>query len=185
MPSFALLSVQGRWGLVYYVRSQIPNPPQPAEVAAREETAQPTVETVTQQTEISVPVVQAEPEGPRIPIQLAMQRLAVSEPEKKPEFSAEREGAVLFTRYCMPCHGPAGESRQTVYLLRINPDRYVRSGNLQNLNAVWVSDQKKFEEIVTQGFPGHLMPGLKSLSQSELQALYRHVLSLAAKSSGN
>jgi len=78
----------------------------------------------------------------------------------------EKRGAVLFSRYCMPCHGPGGEPRQTVHLLRINPDRLVRSGNLQNPNADWVKDKERFVEIVTRGFPGHLMPGLKSLTQN-------------------
>ena len=184
MPSFALLPAQDRWALVHFVRTQIPNPPQEPEAPAQTATA-----STPEQKAQSTTTVQATPapekEGPRIPIQLAMQRMAVPVSEGVTPVSQELEkrGAVLFSRYCMPCHGPSGEPRQTVYLLRINPDRLVRSGNLQNPNAVWVKDKERFIEIVTRGFPGHLMPGFKGLNQSDLDALYAQVLKLAAASS--
>jgi len=186
MPSFALLPPQDRWALVHFVRSQVPNPPQEAETVAETKTTsgkESASKPEAQTTVVSTPPT-PEAEGPRIPIQLAMQRLAVAAPENVPPLTIELEkkGSVLFARYCMPCHGPGGESRQTVYLLRINPERLVRSGNLQNPNAAWVQNKDKFIEIVTKGFPGHLMPGLKTLGQSELDALYTHVLKLAAGS---
>ncbi len=187
MPSFALLPAEDRWALVHFVRSQIPNPPQepegPAQVATTSTTGS---EVKTQPTTTSEPKPpEPEKEGPRIPITLALERMAVpvAETATPVTLELEQKGAVLFSRYCMPCHGPSGEPRQTVYLLRINPDRFVRSGNLQNPQAVWVKDKEKFIEIVTKGFPGHLMPGLQSLSQSEIDALYSHVLKLATASS--
>ena len=186
MPSFALLPPEDRWALVHYVRSQIPNPPQEIEGATSTQAVEEKKAATTAQTlETILPSAQAKAtEGPRIPIQLAMQQMAVPSAQAKPssEVILEEKGAILFGRYCMPCHGPHGESRQTVYLLRINPDRFVRSGNLMNPGAVWVKDKERFVDIVTKGFPGHLMPGLKSLSQSEIDALYAHVLKLATSS---
>lgn len=183
MPSFALLPAEDRWALVHFVRSQIPNPPQEPEVPAQI-TATTTPELKAKPITTAQAAPAPEKEGPRIPIQLAMQRMAVPSAEGVSQITEELEkrGAVLFGRHCMPCHGPGGEPRQTVYLLRINPDRFVRSGNLQNPDAAWVNDKNRFVEIVTKGFPGHLMPGLKSLNQSELDALYRHVLKLATSS---
>jgi len=182
MPSFALLPPEDRWALVHFVRSQIPNPPKEEETAPVQALEEKKTTTTAQTAKTAPPPAQAKAiEGPRIPIQLAMQQLAIPSAQPKPpsEVMLEQKGAILFGRYCIPCHGPHGESRQTVYLLRINPDRFVRSGNLQNPNAAWVKDKKRFVEIVTKGFPGHLMPGLKSLSQTDLNALYAHVLRLA------
>lgn len=185
MPSFALLSPADRWALVHFVRSQIPNPPPPAEEEQNEKVASaPTAATNHQSTITATSILTPQiAEGPRIPIHLAMRRLAEPVTEIQPETSLvlEKRGVVLYARYCMPCHGPAGESRQTVYLLRVNPDRFVRSGNLQNPAAAWAKDQNRFVEIVTKGFPGHLMPGLKTLEQADLNALYSYVLQLAKK----
>jgi len=185
MPSFALLPAEDRWALVHYVRSQIPNPPEESEGTTPTQAAAEKKTITTPKTTDTAPPAQANAiEGPRIPIQLAMQQLAIPFPQAKStsEVTLEQKGAVLFGRHCMPCHGPHGESRQTVYLLRINPDRFVRSGNLMNPKAVWVKDKERFVDIVTKGFPGHLMPGLKSLSQAEIDALYTHVLKLATSS---
>jgi len=186
MPSFALLPPQDRWALVHFVRSQVPNPPKEEEGLAGVEKPSTNGTASKQQTQATVTAVAPtqEVEGPRIPIQLAMQRVALPSTESIPPLTVELEkrGSVLFARYCMPCHGPGGESRQTVYLLRINPERLVRSGNLQNPKAAWVQNKDKFIEIVTKGFPGHLMPGLKTLDQSELDALYAQVLKLATGS---
>lgn len=182
MPSFALLPPEDRWALVHFVRSQIPDAPEESPKQAETKTAQPKETETASQAQTAAELAKAElVQGPRIPILLAMQRMAEPTPPMQPlsVLSLEKEGAVLFSRYCMPCHGPAGESRQTVYLLRINPDRFVRSGNLQNPKAAWVEDENRFQEIVTRGFPGHLMPGLKTLKESELDALYSHVLKLA------
>lgn len=184
MPSFALLPPQDRWALVHFVRSQIPNPPQETETVAEIKTSTGKEPASKPEAQTSVASATPEVEGPRIPIQLAMQRIALQSTESIAPLTVELEkrGSVLFARYCMPCHGPGGESRPTVYLLRINPERLVRSGNLKNPKAPWVQNKDKFIEIVTKGFPGHLMPGLKTLDQSELDALYAHVLKLAADS---
>lgn len=185
MPSFALLPLEDRWALVHFVRSQVPNAPEEGPKQAETKTPQAKETEAASPAQTVAELAKAEVvQGPRIPILLAMQRMAEPTPPMQPQstLSFEREGAVLFARYCMPCHGPAGESRQTVYLLRINPDRFVRSGNLQNPKAAWVADKNRFQEIVTRGFPGHLMPGLKTLKQSELDALYSHVLKLATSS---
>ena len=176
MPAFALLPAEDRWALVHYVRSLIPNPPpDPAEGLAKSageiKTTSPT------------PIVAAQVKtGPRIPIKLAMEKLAVPEPtlEKQVPIESERKGFILYTRHCATCHGAAGDGRETVDLLRLNPYVYVKSRNLRNPQGAWIKDENFFARTVRTGPPSHLMPGFKNLTQSEIGLLHQYVKKLVS-----
>ena len=80
MPAFVLLPAEDRWALVHYVRSQVPNPPDdsPEEIAKLGGATTTTTGTATTTTAVTTTAT-----GPRIPIILAMQKIA--EPEIQPK----------------------------------------------------------------------------------------------------
>ncbi len=179
MPAFALLPAEDRWALVHYVRSLIPNPPSdPAEDLAKSagetKTTSPTTPTPTVAAQVKT--------GPRIPIKLAMEKLAVPEPtlEKQVPIESERKGFILYSRHCATCHGAAGDGRETVDLLRLNPYAYVKSRNLRNPEGAWIKDQSFFARTVKTGPPSHLMPGFKNLTESEIELLYQYIKKLVS-----
>ncbi|OGC77202.1 MAG: hypothetical protein A2145_05325 [candidate division Zixibacteria bacterium RBG_16_40_9] len=176
MPAFALLPAEDRWTLVHYVRSLIPNPPpDPAEELAKSEGEIKTPTSIT-----PTPTVAETKTGPRIPIKLAMEKLALAEtPPKAPvKDLSVRQGFVLYTRHCATCHGAAGDGRVTVDLLRLNPYAYVKSRNLRNPQGAWIKDESFFARTVRTGPPSHLMPGFKNLTETEIALLYEYVKNL-------
>jgi mono/diheme cytochrome c family protein len=188
MPAFELLPPEDRWALVHFVRTQIPNPPDdsPEEIAKLPGgEGGPASVTTTPLTQPTVPV----PAAPRIPIALAMQKLALPAPEPGEKLSvpAHGQGATIYSRNCVTCHGGSGEGgRKTIYLLRLKPYVYVKSKSLQEPDRPWRQDKNEFMKIVTKGFPGQTMPGFGTLTRREIDALYEYVLNFAApKKNGN
>lgn len=179
MPSFALLPAQDRWALAHYVRTHVHNPPDdsPEEIAKL-----PGGEAGVQTSMTVAPDVQTEVKtGPRIPIKLAMQKLAVPETDGKKETQAleRNKGYILYTRNCATCHGAAGDGRETIDLLRLNPYAYVKSRDLRNAEGMWLKDRSFFAKTVRLGPPSHLMPGFKTFTDSELDLLYGYIKNLA------
>ncbi len=176
MPAFVLLPPEDRWALAHYVRSLIPNPPpDPVEgsAASGAETKTTSITTVT-------PTVTEVKTRPRIPIKLAMEKLAVQHPTSEKQVPTEslRKGFILYTRNCATCHGAAGDGRETIDLLRLNPYVYVKSRNLRTPEGAWIKDQSFFARTVKTGPPSHLMPGFKNLTEVEIQLLYEYVKKL-------
>lgn len=179
MPAFVLLPAEDRWALAHYVRSLIPHPPpDPSEDLAKS-----TGKTKNISPTTLIPTVAAQVKtGPRIPIKLAMGKLAVLQPtiEKQVPIETERKGFMLYSRHCATCHGAAGDGRVTVDLLRLNPYAYVKSRNLRNPQGAWIKDENFFARTVRSGPPSHLMPGFKNLTESEIELLYQYVKKLVS-----
>lgn len=176
MPAFALLPAEDRWALVHYVRSLIPNPPPDP----TEELITKGVETKATSTTSVTPTVAEVKTGPKIPIKLAMEKLAVPQPTSEKQIPVEslHKGFILYTRHCSSCHGAAGDGRETIDLLRLNPYVYVKSRNLRTPEGAWIKDQSFFARTVKTGPPSHLMPGFKNLTDVEIQLLYEYVKKL-------
>lgn len=176
MPAFVLLPAEDRWALAHYVRSLIPHPPpDPAEGSAS-----PNTQTKTTTSTTVAPTVAEVKTGPRIPIKLAMEKLAVAQliSEKQVPTESWRKGFILYTRHCSTCHGAAGDGRETIDLLRLNPYVYVKSRNLRKPEGAWIKDPSFFARTVKSGPPSHLMPGFKNLTEVEIQLLYEYVKQL-------
>jgi len=177
MPAFVLLPAEDRWALVHFVRTQIPNPPDdsPEEIAKLGAGAA-TTTTVTTTTALTTTAT-----GPRIPIILAMQKIA--EPEIQPKIIKgvvpSEKGKYLYQKYCASCHGPSGEGTYSAQFTTAYTSSYVTTKSLINPKAGWVKDKKAFTKIIVEGLPGRLKPGLGTLTKAQLDELYNYVKMLA------
>lgn len=175
MPAFVLLPAEDRWALVHYVRTQISNPPDdsPEEIAKLGGGGT----TATTGTTTTTTAVTTTATGPRIPIILAMQKIA--EPEIQPRhikgIAPSEKGKYLYQKYCASCHGPSGEGNYSAQITTAYTSGYVTTKSLNNPNALWVRDKKVFTKIVVEGLPGRLKPGLGTLTRAQLDELYNYV----------
>jgi mono/diheme cytochrome c family protein len=123
--------------------------------------------------------------GPTIPIDRALALLAESPPAPgavtTPAAEDSGEGARLFAERCASCHGTAGQGGVRVEMLGSAPYAYVTTRSLGDGSAAWAADPRVFDDIVTRGLSGALMPGQGSLSRSALSALYEYTQTLRAR----
>ncbi|MBU0509009.1 c-type cytochrome [bacterium] len=164
MPSFSLKPPEELFALVHYVRTLIPNPtPTTAEILARLP---------------STPGAMVIETGPRIPIELAMQRMAVPPETAKPAtYVAEHlPGAAIYRQRCAACHGDQGQGAPQ-QVLSVAPYRYQATASLIESRAAWTHNRNRFAEIVVKGLPGRLMPGSGTLSQKDIDELHRFMIS--------
>lgn len=180
MPAFVLLPAEDRWALVHYVRTQIPNPPDdsPEEIAKLGGGEVATTATATTTTTITATTTAT---GPRIPIVLAMQKIAEPEIQTKviKSIVPTEKGKSLYQKYCTSCHGPSGEGKYSTQITTTYTSPYVTTKSLNNPKALWVRDKKVFTKIVVEGLPGRLKPGLGTLTKAQLDELYNYVKMLA------
>ncbi len=179
MPAFVLLPAEDRWALVHYVRTQIPNPPDdsPEEIAKLGGGGT----TVTTGTTTTTTAVTTTTTGPRIPIILAMQKIAEPEIQAKmiKATAPSEKGKYLYQKYCASCHGPSGEGTYSAQFTTAYTSAYVSTKSLLNPSARWVKDKEYFTKIVVEGLPGRLKPGLGTLTKDQLDELYNYVKMLA------
>jgi len=152
MPGFALLPAGDRWALVHFVRSQIPNPPQPDGGTPPPATAQTGDTSVADSVSTSTATAPQTAAGPRIPIQLAMQRMSDERKEKIPAYQF-RQGAELFTRHCISCHQPGTPGWE----------------------AVRVKNALTTAQILSRQMPAHNLPGIKNLDLEEIEAILGYI----------
>jgi mono/diheme cytochrome c family protein len=167
MPSFSLLPMEDLFALAHYVRTLVPNPT-------------PTTDEIIAQLPASGGMGEVAAQGPRIPIQFAMQRLEISAaaPASVKPVDWSHPGAAVYSRNCAACHGRNGEG-QTIDWISVNPYVYESTVSLANKRADWYADRKKFASIVTVGLPGRVMPGNAELTEAEIDNLYDFVKGFA------
>ncbi|MDD5087735.1 MAG: cytochrome c [bacterium] len=117
--------------------------------------------------------------GPRIPIELAMQRIAVSPPAAAEATSIPTHlpGAAIYARRCAGCHGDRGQGMPQ-RVLSVAPYRYQATTSLIHADRPWVRDRNRFREIVLRGLPGRLMPGNGILAAAQVDDLYEYSMNL-------
>lgn len=180
MPAFVLLPAEDRWALVHFVRTQVSNPPDdsPEEIAKLGGGEVATTATTTTTTTITATTTAT---GPRIPIILAMQKIA--EPDIQPKLiksiAPTEKGKFLYQKYCASCHGPSGEGKYSTQFTTVYTSSYITTKSLNNPKALWVKDKKLFTKITVEGLPGRLKPGLGTLTKVQLDELYNYVKMLA------
>jgi len=171
MPSFSLLPVEDVWAMVHFVRTQIPNPtPTSANILAK----------LPESPESIDQAESTHPRGERIPILFAMERMAEAESLDTPaaEVDMQTPGARTYLRHCASCHGEQGQGTQIDWI-SVDPFVYERTSSLADITRDWYSDRSRFGEIVTQGLPGRIMPGVALLTEDEIDDLYEFVRSFA------
>lgn len=163
MPSFALKPPEELFAMAHYVRTLIPNPTATTEEILARLPSTPATGGAVVET------------GPRIPIELAMQRVAVSLPEAVAAKSvpAHLPGAEIYMQRCAGCHGDRGQGMPQ-RVLSVAPYRYQTATTLTRADRPWVRDRNRFEEIVIKGLPGRLMPGSGTLTKRQLDDLYEY-----------
>jgi mono/diheme cytochrome c family protein len=116
-------------------------------------------------------------EGPSIPIEEALKKLAEPEPPAgvalAPQLAEGNEaGAALYEDRCAGCHGQAGEGGIRVKILGSAPYVYVLSRSLGAGSGEWAADPIRFEKLILEGVPGTVMPGNGDLTRDSLHSLY-------------
>jgi mono/diheme cytochrome c family protein len=179
MPSFVLLPPDEVMAMAHYVRTLVPNPmPTTDAILAKLPEAKPGA-TASAPSPQSLMDSLFKDTGPRIPIQVAMQRIAQAPetPRYASRINSDKPGAELYARRCANCHGEFGEGKR-LRLLSVAPYRYEASASLAGSHAEWTHSQQKFAEIVLRGITGRAMPGNGTLTPQQMADLYAFVRSL-------
>lgn len=171
MASFATLPADDRWALDHYVLSLNPTPP---EKDTPEDFKKAGIDTSAGGGEAEAKV---------IPVDLAMERMAVPEAQGAPNVPAAvgvetgTGAAQIYASRCLQCHGANGEGGVRVKNLGVNPVAYVTTQAF-GAQSAGLGSSEAFNRIVIHGLPGELMPGNGQLSGGELRDLYQYVRGL-------
>ncbi|MCS7082074.1 MAG: c-type cytochrome [Bacteroidetes bacterium] len=175
MPAFNWLSEEERYALVHYLRAEmIPNP-------EPESGSTPAAASGSGGASAPAPPVEEKPTE-RIPISLALQRLAEPVPSARPhavDASRYAMGAVLYAQLCASCHGAQGEGGVALGRFGADPQQRLLTTPIAVPGAPWLVDRAYFDRVLTQGLQGRLMPGYGTLRRAELDALYAYLKALA------
>jgi caa(3)-type oxidase subunit IV len=176
MASFATLPADDRWALAQYVLSLNPTPP--------------AKDTPEDFKKAGVDMNGGgEAEEKVIPVQLAMERMAVDEAHAATNGMAMSSDAVqstglpasgaarIYATSCAQCHGAHGQGGIKVKNLGVYPSAYITTKPFSGSSA-GLASAEAFNRIVIQGIPGDVMPGNGQLSGGELHDLYQYVRSL-------
>lgn len=185
MPAFGgALSPQERMAVVHYVRQWIPKdalqndtPAQIAAVAGGGASSGPR----------PTPKLQPVPNGPRIPIDVAMQLVEqqAAQPTAAPAPAAKAagdlaQGEQLYKTYCIKCHGADGNGGTPIRMIDSDPYLEVTAQSFRHpLMLKSLSDAQGFSQVVLHGLPGRSMPGFGTLTRPQLDSLYAYVQQLA------
>jgi mono/diheme cytochrome c family protein len=175
MPSFVLLPLEETWALAHYVSTLIPNPPP---ITDQLVASLPGASSTGASKPATTPA-DTNKETARIPIQVAMQRLAVPEPtgHGTARVNSSLPGAAIYAQHCAGCHGERGEGK-AVRVLSVAPYRYEMASSLAASTSPALRDRNKFAEVVTKGLPGKMMPGQATLTAQQIDDLFTFVRSL-------
>lgn len=167
MSSFATLPSDDRWALSHYVVSLEPS--KPGEVTPED----------LKKIGINPQGGGAEAVAPTIPVELAMDRMAV-QPETIPtrtRAAGQGLGAHLYAEKCASCHGMSGEGGIPSNVMGVNPVALVMArpftAQMETLRS-----PEAFRKVVINGVQGNIMPGYGQFTDSELTELYQYVQSL-------
>ncbi|MBU1921461.1 c-type cytochrome [bacterium] len=163
MPSFSLLPTKDLFALAHYVRTLVPNPA-------------PTTDDVLAQLPAKLGAGDTAPQGPRIPISFAMERIAVPavQAAELMPLNLTLPGAKVYANNCAACHGAKGEGL-AVDWISVDPYIYSSTAILTNWNASWYDSREEFARLVTHGLQGRVMPGNAELTEQEISDLFEFV----------
>lgn len=185
MPSFVALTPEERMAVVHYIRATfIPKGALQANTPAQLAS----IETPASAGPTALPPLNPVPNGPRIPIYLAMQLVAKEAPASVAAATAApgpvnlAQGEAIYTTRCQSCHGAQGQGGAPVMM--IGSDPYVEVSARSFTKPIILkssSDRAGFDNVVLHGLPGRMMPPAGTLTRPQLDSLYAYVQQLLLK----
>ncbi|MDR3608065.1 MAG: c-type cytochrome [Oligoflexia bacterium] len=178
MASFGTLPIDDRWALAAYVVSL--NSERPASDTQED------VAKIGYDLKTGLAAGGARQEEKTIPIEFAIERMAVAEPAPAHGALGANErgftsvGGQLYQARCAQCHGEHGEGGVRVRSLGGMPKAYITTAPLL-ANRESLKSADAFNHVVENGLTGREMPGSADLSGGELSELYTHVKWLAGQ----
>jgi mono/diheme cytochrome c family protein len=182
MPSFVALSPEERMAVIHYIRQNfIPKKALQHNTPAQLEA----IETPASNAPAALPPLQPVPNGPRIPIAVAMQIVAQEAAATPPAPMAAappdnvtpdvRQGKAIYQTRCQSCHGLVGQGGIPVEMVDSDPYLEVRAQSFTKPLILRTSnDFAGFAHVVLHGLPGHMMPGQGTLTVPQLDSLYAY-----------
>lgn len=116
-----------------------------------------------------------------ISINYAIQLMSKDRQAFSTKFADTSPGYALYEKHCASCHGANGEGGVSVSMISAAPYYRLKTEPLLGHSGYWMESQGRFNELIVKGLPGKFMPGLGTLSKSDLQALYSFMKSCQAR----
>ena len=189
MPSFVALTPEERMAVVHFIRGTfIPKPALEANTPAQLAD----IETPAAAGPTALPPLNPVPNGPRIPIDVAMQIVA-QEGHAGPASAEAASAAIgtpagavnpalghdLYQQRCQSCHGDKGQGAAPVMIVGSDPYLEVTAQPFSHpVIMKSPQDAAGFANVVLHGLPGRMMPGQGTLTKPQLDALYAYVQQL-------
>jgi len=189
MPSFVALTPEERMAAVHYIRTNfIPKN------ALQDNTAEQlaSIASPASSGPTPLPPLNPVPNGPRIPIAVAMQLVAEAAPGAPPAAAAPNgtpagapdlnQGAAIYRTRCQSCHGADGQGGIPVMMVSSDPYLEVTAQSFAHPTILRSpSDSTGFAKVVLHGLPGRMMPSAGALTRPQLDSLYAYVQQLLHK----
>jgi len=173
MPAFPGLDPEKRYAVIHYIHAEYTKKwpaDDPKAVAALPGPAAGAAVKIDPYKETRVPV-QFAAEKIAVPLAPITARLVANVPQGL--------GKKIYDANCAACHGPAGEGNRPSQFRTLAQLRQLAQGtSLLNQKATWANNYGQFAGIVTRGVPGTVKPGIGTLSEAELRAVYQYTLAL-------
>lgn len=187
MPSFVALTPEERMAVVHYIRATfIPK----AALQANTPAQLASIEVPASAGPTALPPLNPVPNGPRIPIYVAMQIMAGEAQAKAPGAGNAAapgpvdlaQGGALYRVHCQTCHGAEGQGGSPVMMIGSDPYVEVTARSFHDpLILKSPTDRTGFDTVVLHGLPGRMMPPAGTLTHSQLDSLYAYVQQLLLK----
>ena len=117
--------------------------------------------------------------SPLIPVEFMMKRMAVPEspPSGVPSFGVFANSDIqgvekIYLGQCASCHGDRGQGAE-VRNMGVNPPAFLRTRAFSNLASL--QSFERFRKVLTEGYPGRIMPTFGSLSDEDAKALFEYL----------
>ncbi|MGH9414594.1 MAG: c-type cytochrome [Terriglobales bacterium] len=190
MPSFIALSPEERMAVIHYVRTDfIPKWAYQKNTAAQLAA----LATPAASGPVRLPPLNPVPNGPRIPINVAMQILAGQKPASQPQPLASQKpdpppapqtvdlavGKAVYQQHCQACHGAQGQGGKPTMMIGSDPYVEVTAEPFSHPIMMRTPDDRAaFNHYVLHGLPGRMMPGEGTLTAAQLNSLFAYVQQL-------
>lgn len=188
MSAYSLLPGDERIALVHYVRDAfVTDPPEPTP----EEIAALPGPTNAAGSGVIVEVAPVEPEGPTIPVELAMEKMTTPQYDVRPvtyevpAFIEQLPGHALYGSYCAECHGASGSGNPATRVLTVHPYMRLAVPPFSAMDQQEIQQIDEFARKVTQSTPGTKIHGFGTLTTGQVELLHEYVVALSGQGEGN